>query len=128
MLKIIFLLTGGALGSLSRYLVAGLTHRFISGMFPWGTLMVNATGALIIGMFWGIFDQRDIGPHTRMFVFVGFLGGYTTFSTFALETMNLVRDGEIKFAVLNVLANNLLAIVLVFAGYFASKIVLNSIK
>lgn len=128
MLKIIFLLTGGALGSLSRYLVSGLTHRYISGIFPWGTLMANATGALIIGIFWGIFDQRDIGPNTRMFVFVGFLGGYTTFSTFALETMNLVRDGEMKIAIFNVLANNMLALVLVFVGYFLSKALLHAYK
>lgn len=128
MFKIIYLLVGGALGSLARYLISGLTHRHFEGIFPWGTLMANATGALVIGFFWGIFDQREIGPNTRMFIFVGFLGGYTTFSTFALETMNLLRDGEMKYAVVNVLANNVLAIGLVFAGYFLSKALLTSFK
>ena len=128
MLKFVLLLVGGALGSFSRYLVSGITHKYISGTFPWGTLMVNATGALIIGICWGLFELKDISPQTRMFVFIGFLGGYTTFSTFALETMNLVRDGDIKIAVFNILANNLLAIVLVFAGYFLSKGLITSLK
>jgi len=128
MLKFVLLLVGGALGSLSRYLVSGITHKYISGTFPWGTLMVNATGALIIGICWGLFELKDISPQTRIFVFIGFLGGYTTFSTFALETMNLVRDGDIKMAAFNMLANNLLAIVLVFAGYFLSKGLITSLK
>ena len=128
MLKFVLLLVGGALVSLSRYLVSGITHKYISGTFPWGTLMVNATGALIIGICWGLFELKDISPQTRMFVFIGFLGGYTTFSTFALETMNLVRDGDIKRAAFNMLANNLLAIVLVFAGYFLSKGLITSLK
>lgn len=118
-------MAGGALGTLFRYLVSGWTHKFISGVFPWGTLMVNATGALFIGILWGIFDQRDIGPHTRMFLFIGFLGGYTTFSTFALETMNLIQDREVGLAVINVFANNLLALAFVFAGYFLSKAILS---
>ena len=128
MLKFILLLGGGAMGSLSRYLVAGITHKYISGTFPWGTLMVNASGAFIIGICWGLFELKDISPNTRMFVFIGFLGGYTTFSTFALESMNLVRDGDIKMAVINMVANNLLAIVLVFAGYFLSKGLITSLK
>lgn len=115
---------GGALGTLSRYLVSGWSHKVLPGVFPWGTLVVNAVGALVIGLLWGIFEFRDIGHHTRMFLFIGFLGGFTTFSTFALETMNLVQDGEMKLAIMNVLANNLLALVFVFGGYFLTKTVL----
>jgi len=121
MLKIIFLMTGGALGTLSRYLVSGVAHRLISGTFPWGTLLVNATGSLLIGFCWGIVEMRDISPQARLFVFVGFLGGYTTFSSYALESMNLLRDGDVRMAVTNLVLNNLLSLLLVFVGYFLSK-------
>jgi CrcB protein len=121
-------MVGGALGTLARYLVSGWTHKIVPGMFPWGTLVVNALGALLIGLLWGVFDQRDIGPNTRMFLFIGFLGGYTTFSTYALETMNLVHDGEMKLALINVLANNILAIGLVFGGYFLSKAAITNLS
>ena len=128
MIKIIYLLAGGALGSLSRYLLSGYTHRIISGTFPWGTLFVNATGSLLIGFFWGVFEMKNISPQARMFIFIGFLGGYTTFSTFALETMNLVREGDIRMAVVNVLVNNLLSLLFVFVGYFLSKGLLATFK
>ncbi len=128
MVKIILLLAGGALGSLSRYAVSGLTHRYIAGIFPWGTLMVNVTGAFVIGFLWGLFEMKGLSPNTRMFLFIGFLGGYTTFSTFALESLNLIRDGDIKMAVLNIVLNNLLALILVFAGYFLSKGILTTLK
>lgn len=121
-------MAGGALGTLFRYLVSGWTHKFTAGDFPWGTLMVNATGALVIGILWGIFEQRDIGPHSRMFIFIGFLGGYTTFSTFALESMNLMQDGETKLAIFNIFANNLLALTFVFAGYFLSKAIISNYR
>jgi CrcB protein len=128
MLKIILLLTGGALGTVSRYVVSGVTHKLISGTFPWGTLVVNASGALLIGFFWGLFEIRDLSPAVRIFIFIGFLGGYTTFSTFALETMNLFRDGDIRMAAWNMLLNNLLSMISVFAGYFISNGLLTSLK
>ena len=128
MLKIVYLLAGGALGSLLRYGIYGLTHKYISGLFPWGTLMVNATGALIIGFLWGLFEQKGISPNMRMFIFVGLLGGYTTFSTYALESMNLFRSGDTKMAIINLLANNLLAIAAVFAGYFLIRFLIVNLK
>lgn len=128
LLKIIYLMAGGALGTFSRYVVSGFMHRWITGFFPWGTLAVNATGALFIGLSWGLFEIKGIPPHTRMFLFVGFLGGYTTFSTFALETMNLAREGAIKTAVFSMLANNVLAIAFVFGGYFLAKAILTYLK
>lgn len=121
-------MAGGALGSLSRYYVSGLSHKIFPGMFPWGTMVVNALGALVIGLLWGLFEIKNISPNMRMFIFVGFLGGFTTFSTFALETMNLLKENEIKMAVINVLANNILAIVFVFAGFFISKLILTSLN
>lgn len=127
-MKVIYLLAGGALGSFSRYYISGITHKVASGIFPWGTLLVNVTGAFVIGLLWGIFELKDLSPNIRIFVFVGFLGGYTTFSTFALETLNLLRDGNFKFAILNVVMNNLLALTFVFGGYFIAKGILTLIK
>ncbi|MCB2220359.1 MAG: fluoride efflux transporter CrcB [Bacteroidetes bacterium] len=128
MLKIIFLMAGGALGSLFRYGVSGLTHKYISGFFPWGTLMVNATGALFIGFLWGLFEQKGLSPNIRMFLFVGVLGGYTTFSTYALESMNLFRSGDFKMAIMNLLANNFLSILFVFGGYFLIRLLIINLK
>jgi len=82
MYKIIFLMAGGALGTLSRFYVAGLSHKFLAGLMPWGTLVVNSAGAFFIGLFWALFELKDVSPNTRMFIAVGFLGGFTTFSTF----------------------------------------------
>lgn len=112
---------GGALGTFFRYLISGLPYKYTDTVFPWGTLLVNASGAFIIGLLWGAFEERGISPQIRTFVFIGFLGGFTTFSTFALESMNLFREGAFKLAFLNILANNFLCIVLVFGGFFLAK-------
>lgn len=128
MLKLIFLMAGGALGSLLRYGISGLTHKYISGFFPWGTLMVNATGALVIGFLWGLFEQKGISPNMRMFLFVGVLGGYTTFSTYALESMNLFRAGDTKMALINIISNNVLSIGFVFGGYFLVRLLILNLK
>ena len=121
MYKILFIVAGGALGSLSRYWVSGYVQKMFSSFFPWGTLTVNAMGSLIIGMAWAIFEIRDIGPNTRMFLLVGFLGGFTTFSAFALETMGLMREGNLKMALWNIFSNNALTLIMVFVGYFLSR-------
>ena len=121
MLKILLVLAGGAFGTLARYIVSGLTHKYVESVFPWGTLMVNISGAFLIGLAWGIFEAREISPHTRTFIFIGLLGGFTTFSTYALETLNLFKDGDVELAFANILANNFFAIVLVFVGFFIAK-------
>jgi CrcB protein len=121
-------MAGGALGTLSRYYVSGYSHKLLAGLMPWGTLVVNVSGAFLIGLFWGLFEMKDVSPHTRTFFAIGFLGGFTTFSTFALETMNLLKENEFKLAVVNVFANNVLAIVFVFAGYFLATTILTYLK
>ncbi len=128
MLKLIALLVGGALGTLFRYTVSGLTYRLFVGVFPWGTLIVNLTGSFLIGVLWGLFEMKSLSPQARAFVFMGFLGGFTTFSTYTLETLNLLREGEIKLAVLNVAASNMLGLALVIAGFAASKLILSALR
>ena len=128
MIKILLLLAGGAAGTLTRYGISGFSNRIMEGQFPWGTLMVNLTGALVIGLLWGFLETERISSNIRTFVFVGFLGGYTTFSSYALESLNLFKDGETRLALIYILASNLLGILLVFLGFFAGKGISTMIK
>ena len=128
MTKYIMLATGGAIGTILRYTLSGFTYKFLNGGFPWGTLFVNLAGCFIIGLLWGVFEVENLSTNIRNFVFIGILGGFTTFSTFALESFSLFRDGEVKFALLNILASNVLGILLVFAGFLLSRHIINFIR
>jgi len=128
MTKFIILATGGAIGTVLRYSMSGMVQRAFNSMFPWGTLMVNLSGSFVIGLLWGVFEVQNISSNLRTFLFVGILGGFTTFSSFALESLNLMRDGEMKLAFSNVLMSNILGILLVFAGFMASKYIINLIR
>ena len=111
---------GGALGSMARYGCSGLTARFIGATFPWGTLMVNVAGSLIIG-FLATLTSPDgrllASPDARTFVMIGVLGGFTTFSSFSLETLNLARDGEWLWASANVALSVALCLGAVWLGH-----------
>lgn len=124
-MKIILLLAGGAIGTLGRYALAGFTHRMYTGTFPMGTLMVNLLGSLVIGFLWGVAEEREIAPNYRSFVFIGLLGGFTTFSTYALETLNLIRENQVWPALVNILVTNIAGLLLVWAGYAAAKWIIN---
>ena len=109
---------GGFAGAILRYLVSGWAQQ-VSGSagFPYGTLAVNALGCLAIGALSYLADARGLlSAEARLFLMVGVLGGFTTFSTFGNETMNLLRDGELLVASLNVTANVLLCLAAVWAG------------
>lgn len=110
---------GGALGAIARYGVGGLVHRnpVLAG-FPFGTLTVNLLGCLLIGLGAGLADARQvIGPEARLFLFVGVLGGFTTFSSFGYETVALLRDHEFLRAGLNAGLNVFAGLLLVWLGY-----------
>ncbi len=128
MLRFFILGLGGAIGTILRYIMGGLDYRFANGAFPVSTLVVNVTGSLVIGFLWGIIDRFEISPNIRLFIFIGILGGYTTFSTFSLETFNLMRDGEYRIAFANAALSVVLSIGAVFAGYAASRMFLNLFK
>jgi CrcB protein len=121
MFKLLIIAIGGGIGTLARYIVSGLDYKYSSGVFPVSTLVVNLSGSFIIGLLWGFSERFSVSPNLRMFLFIGILGGYTTFSTLSLETFNLLRDNEYRIAFLNVLFSNILGVVLVFAGFFISK-------
>lgn len=128
MLKFLVIGLGGGLGAICRYFVTNLDYRFSNGVLPVGTLIVNVTGSFVIGFLWVFFDRFIFPPNLRLFLFVGILGGYTTFSSFSLETFNLMRDGEYHIALLNVILSFVLSIAAVFAGFFLSRMLMNLYK
>jgi CrcB protein len=128
MLRFLFIALGGAIGTGLRYIVSSLDYKFSNGVFPISTLVVNLSGSLVIGFLWGLFERSALSPTVRMFVFIGILGGFTTFSTFALEGFNLIRDGEFKIAFINVIVSNLIGIVLVFVGFSLARLLMVHMK
>ena len=87
--------TGGFVGSVLRFTVSDLVHRLLGAAFPYGTLSVNVIGCLVIGLLGGLAESRQvIGPELRLFLFLGLLGGFTTFSSFGYELFQMARDGE----------------------------------
>ena len=128
MFKFLLLAIGGATGTLLRYSLSGFIHKNIQEIFPWGTLVVNLLGCLLIGVLWELFQDGIITANMRLFLFIGVLGGFTTFSSFTLETFNLLKDGEFRFVLLNVFLSNFLGIALVFVGSALSRFVLNFFK
>lgn len=123
MLKIGLLLLGGAIGTLVRYLLSGWTHKMVETTFPVGTLMVNLAGSFLIGLLWGLTEEQRFSSNLRMFVFVGLFGGFTTFSTFSLETMHMLKEGANAMAITNILVSNIGGIALVFLGLFLGRFV-----
>lgn len=120
-MKLLLIAIGGAGGALLRYAISGLTYKYLNGVLPWGTLMVNLSGCFTIGFLWQLFEVTAISPNIRSLVLVGILGAYTTFSTYGLESFNLFREGEIKFGILNIVTSNILGVMLVFSGFIISR-------
>ncbi len=111
---------GGALGSVLRYALSGWVQGGRWGDlwgFPWGTLFVNLTGCLVLGFLAGLFQERFlVGPELRAMILIGLLGGYTTFSTFGVETFNLIKEGSFHLALLNGLGSPVLGILGAWLG------------
>jgi CrcB protein len=128
MLKLLFIAVGGAIGAIFRYGLSGWIQTVTPGSFPWGTLWVNTVGSLLMGIFWGLSEMVPVSPAVRLFVAIGFLGSFTTFSTFSIETFGLLRDRETILGLMNIGLNNVLALAFVFGGYFLSRTMLNMLK
>jgi CrcB protein len=121
---------GGALGTVGRYALSGAVANAFGQTFPWGTLIVNASGSFVIGFFAALTapDGRlFVGGTTRQFVIAGLCGGYTTFSSFSLQTLNLMRDGEWLYAGGNVVGSVALCLFCAWLGIVAAGFV-NQLK
>lgn len=118
-------MVGGALGSALRMFASQWMSDHVMATFPLGTLFVNVTGSFVIDMFGGLTGPDGpllVNPLVRQGVMIGVLGGYTTFSSFSLQTLELARDGEWFFAGLNVLLSTALCLVAVWLGLAAARI------
>lgn len=113
----------GFVGTIGRYWLSGVVARRYGESFPLGTLVVNLTGCLLVGLLFYLFNERFVvNPTVRSVVLIGFLGGFTTFSSFGLQTFTLLQDGEFGLATLNLTASNFVGLVLVWAGYTLARI------
>jgi fluoride exporter len=114
---------GGFLGASARYVLGGVLYRWLPATFPWATLVINVTGCFGIGFLAVMVEERMVlGPSARLFLMVGILGGYTTFSTFGYETIALLRESSFVAAALNVLGQVALGLVAVAAGAAAARV------
>ncbi|WFE84443.1 fluoride efflux transporter CrcB [Parabacteroides chongii] len=122
------LITGGAIGSALRYWVSMWVQRSMLYSFPFGILSVNVIGSFLIGFCWSLAEDYNFSVNTRAFLFTGLFGGFTTFSSFALDTMSLMKTGDYKLAFINILASNILGLIAVFLGLLLGKNVLSLLK
>lgn len=121
--KVTLIAGAGAVGTLCRYGLAGFVQKLCGVGFPWGTVTVNALGCFLFGLIWALADERlVISGEARFIVLTGFMGAFTTFSTYAYETSELLRDSEWALAAGNLLGQNILGIACVFLGFAASRL------
>ena len=115
------MMVGGAIGTGLRFGISSWVQQSMPHSFPLGILSVNTIGSFFIGFCWGIAEAFHFSTSARAFLFTGLFGGFTTFSSFALDTSALLRNGEPKLAILNLFVSNALGLIAVFAGLALGK-------
>ncbi len=117
MLGLLFVALGGAIGSVTRYLVGGWIANRFGAAFPYGTFVINVTGSFIIGFFLAFAQERvSLSPYWRLFFAVGFVGGYTTFSTFEYEGIRLLQDRDMLLGAVYLIGSVVTGGIAVFGG------------
>lgn len=113
----------GGVGALSRYGLAGLAQRWSGSGFPVGTFTVNVLGCFLFGLVWGLLEGRlGLAPQLRLIVLTGFMGSFTTFSTFVFESVNLMQSGQWGWLVLNIVGQNVVGVLLLMGGLAAARV------
>lgn len=121
--KLFLIGLAGFMGTLTRYWMSGAVARRYGETFPLGTLVVNLVGCFLVGLLFYLLQERFLVNQTvRTMVMIGFLGGFTTFSSFGLQTFTLLQDGEFGLALLNLSIANIFGLFLVWAGYTLARI------
>jgi CrcB protein len=121
--KILLLAFAGALGTLARYGLGGWVQRWCGSTFPWGTFVVNLVGCFLFGVIWAFAENRvEISGTTRAVFLVGFMGAFTTFSSYMFETMQMTRDAEWLLAMANVVGQTVAGFVLMLVGMLIGRL------
>jgi CrcB protein len=122
-MKLLFIGFGGFFGAISRYLVSKSATKWFGNLLPYGTLIVNVVGSFILAFIYtASIEKLDLSENFRFFLGVGFLGAFTTFSTFSVETLHFYEDGAYLMAGLNVVLNVLLSLAGAFIGITLAKL------
>ena len=122
MMRILLIGMAGLVGTLGRYWLSGVVARRYGETFPLGTLVVNLVGCFLAGLLFYLMQERFLVNQTvRTMVLIGLLGGFTTFSSYGLQTFTLLRDGQFAFAALNLIVSNAVGLLMVWAGYTLAK-------
>jgi CrcB protein len=122
-MRLVLVALGGAIGSTLRYLLDGEVYRWLPATFPYGTFVVNVVGCGIFGLFIGVGEQQlVVGSSARTFLLIGVIGGFTTFSSFAFETVQLLRDGEWWLGAVNTIGQVVTGFTALWAGFALGRI------
>jgi len=122
-LNVLLVAIGAAVGGVARYLIGGWLASLLGPDFPWGTVFVNVTGSFVIGVVLVLVQGGALPAGARPFVAVGILGGYTTFSTYSYETLELIADGNYGVAVINVFVQLVLGLIGVYLGVVLGRLI-----
>jgi CrcB protein len=132
-MMVLWVAIGGAAGAVTRYAVGGWVQRLLqdrsAGAFPWGTLLINVTGCALMGLLAPVLFERSLArPELRMAILVGFLGAYTTWSTFSYETLRFLNDGDFRHALYYALGTNAGCFLAVWLAYHVMEWLLTSVR
>ena len=116
---------GGALGALLRHAVSSFAQNQMGDPFPWGTLAVNVIGSFLIGVLFQLFDQVVVSSNVRFLLLTGGLGAFTTFSTYSLETFQIIQEGRIGLGLANLAVSTIAGLMAVFLGIYIVRLVFN---
>ena len=120
----IFVFIGGGFGSICRYFISSIVIHGTDIMFPFGTFSVNLLGSLLMGFFFQIFRDVFVPLEIRTMITIGFLGGFTTFSSFSIETVNLLRNSQYKYFFFNLILNNVVCLFFAILGIYLGDLVI----